>query len=79
MRRSALHMNQVSRSKVKVTVRAHRKTLVWSKTSTCIEGFQYNLAQMFIIVRLSAVHKIQVPATKVKVTHPVHIFPTDLF
>jgi hypothetical protein len=79
MRRSALHINQVSRSKVKVTVRAHRKTLVWNKTSTCIEGFQYNLAQMFIIVRLSAVHKIQVPVTKVKVTHSVHIFPIDLF
>jgi hypothetical protein len=34
---------------------------------------------MFTIVRLSAVHKIQVPATKVKVTHPEHIFPTDFF
>jgi hypothetical protein len=43
--------------------------LVRSKTSTCIEGFQYYLAQMFTIVRRSVARKIQVPAAKVKVTH----------
>jgi hypothetical protein len=43
--------------------------LVQSKISTCIEGFLYNFAQIFIIVRRSEAHKIQVPATKVKVIH----------
>jgi hypothetical protein len=41
--------------------------LVRSKTSTCIKGFLSNFAQIFIIVRVSEGHKIQVPATKVKV------------
>jgi hypothetical protein len=45
------YMNQVSRSKVTVTFRGHLKTLLQSKTSTHIKGFQYNFAQMFIIVR----------------------------
>jgi hypothetical protein len=43
--------------------------LVRSKTSTCIERFQYNLAQIFTFVRRSVKRKIEVPAAKVKVTH----------
>jgi hypothetical protein len=62
-------MNLASRSKVKVTLGGHRKMLVRSKISTCIEGIQYNLAQMFTIVRQSVACKIYVPAAKVKVTH----------
>jgi hypothetical protein len=54
----AAHMNQISRSKVKVTLRGHWITLARSKTSTCIEGFQYNLAKMFTILRRSVVCKI---------------------
>jgi hypothetical protein len=45
------------------------KRLVRSKTYTCIEGFQYNVAEMFTFVRLSVACKIQVPVVKVKVTH----------
>jgi hypothetical protein len=37
-----------------------------SKTSACIKGLQFNLAQMFTIVRQSVVCKIQVPVVKVK-------------
>jgi hypothetical protein len=40
-----------------------------SKTTTCIEGFQYNFAQMFTFVRQSVARKNYVPATIVKVTH----------
>jgi hypothetical protein len=59
----------VSRSKVKVTFKGHWKMLVRSETSTCIKGFQYNLAHMFTILRQSVECKIKVPAAKVKVTH----------
>jgi hypothetical protein len=38
MRSCVVHMNHVSRSKVKIRLRGIWKTLVWSKTSTCIEG-----------------------------------------
>jgi hypothetical protein len=62
-------INHISRSKVKVTLRCHRKTLVRSKTSTYIKGFQYNLAQMLTIVRRSVECKIKVSPAKVKVTH----------
>jgi hypothetical protein len=62
-------INQASRLKVNVTFRGHWKTLVRSKTSTCLKQFQYNLAQMFTTVRRSVACKLYVPAAKVKVTH----------
>jgi hypothetical protein len=49
MRSFDTHTNQVSRSKVKVTLEVIEKLLC--KTFTCKEGFQYNLAQMFTIMR----------------------------
>jgi hypothetical protein len=66
MRKSVIHMNQVSRLKVKVT-QVIKKNAFRSKTSKSIEGFQYNLAQKLTIVRRSVIRKIQVPV--VKVTH----------
>jgi hypothetical protein len=68
MRSCVARMNRASRSKVKVILRGHWKTLVRSKTSTSIKGFQNNLAQMFTIVRRSVAFKIYVAAAKVKVT-----------
>jgi uncharacterized BrkB/YihY/UPF0761 family membrane protein len=43
--------------------------LVQSKIATCIEGFQYYFAQMFIIVQWSVARKIQVRATKIKIKY----------
>jgi hypothetical protein len=68
LRSRVAHMNQVSRSKVKVT-EVIEETLVRRKTSTCIEGFQYNLAQMFTIVKRSVTCKIMVLAAKRKVSY----------
>jgi hypothetical protein len=67
MRGNGVYMNQISRSKVKVTLTGHWKMLIRSKTFTFIRGFQCHLAQMFTIVRLSIARIIQVPVTNVKV------------
>jgi hypothetical protein len=74
MKSSVMRMNQFSGSKVNVL---HWKTLVRNKSSACIEGFQYNFAQMYTIVWQSVACKIQVPATKVKVTNRSQISDDD--
>jgi hypothetical protein len=49
----------VSRSNFKLTLRDHYKMLVWSKTSTCIEGFRYSSAQMITIAKRNVARKIR--------------------
>jgi hypothetical protein len=51
MRSSVMQMKQVTRSKVKVTLRGHWKTLVRSKISTCKEWFQYNMSRSLKMIR----------------------------
>jgi hypothetical protein len=55
MRSWATRMNQIS---------CHWEKLVPSKTSTCLEGFQYKLAHMFTIMRWSVTCTIQVPKSR---------------
>jgi hypothetical protein len=46
------HKTQVRTSKVKVSLgESVLQIRVWSVTSTCMEGFKYNLGQMFAIAR----------------------------
>ena len=71
MRGSAIHKNHVPRSKVKVTIQGQKVKFCLSGAylGRLLTDFQIiNLAELFSSMRGSAIHKNQVPRSKVKVT-----------